>query len=120
MTASRVYPEYRLIIGITNALNAQVDFATTHDFTPGENVAFRVSKPFGMVEINEKVARVLSIDSTSVVVELDTLSFTPFIYPPVEDQYSPAMLLPSSSGIIPDLYPSTVNLEDSFDRIRVQ
>lgn len=119
MTSSRVYPKYDFIVGITNAQQAEVEFFSPHDFTLGENISFRVSKPFGMIEIDDKVAKVLSIPSTtSIIVNIDTTFFTPFIYPPIGNRYSPAMVVPSSSGVIPDSVPSAVNLEDSFDRIR--
>jgi hypothetical protein len=110
------YTPYGLpIIGITNAQNAVVDFGTAHPYTAGEFLSFRVSKPYGMIEINNLQGRVLAITSTTVTMEIDTLSFTPFVYPPVGVVEVPAQVVPAGSGIIPGQYTPTVNLEDAFD-----
>lgn len=107
-------PSYKFISAITNAQNAVVTCTEDHNFTDGEYVSFRVSKPFGMYEINEKTAKVLSHTSDSITVDLDTLQLNSFIYP-VSGKTSPPMVVPAGSGILPDYYPPTVTLIDSFD-----
>lgn len=110
------YTPYVLnIIGITNAQQAVINFGTQHPYTSGEILSFRVSQPYGMIEMNNKQARVLEIDSTTVTIEIDTLSFTPFVYPPVGLVVTPAQCVPAGSGIVPGLYVPTMNLEDAFD-----
>ena len=110
-----VYPRYGLITGISNAQQAVVTFTDTHDFTNGEIVSFRVTRPFGMVEINNKQAKVLSNDEMTITVDIDSNFFTPFIYPAVQTKVTPPVVVPSSSSIIPGSNPATVTLYDSFD-----
>lgn len=110
------YTPYGLpIIGITNSQLAVVNFGTAHPYSAGELLSFRVSKPYGMIEMNNLQGRVLAITSTTVIVDIDTLSFTAFVYPPVGVVEVPAQVVPAGSGIIPGLTPPTVNLEDVFD-----
>lgn len=103
------------IIGITNEIAAEVDFGMEHPYSPGEIVSFRVSKPYGMIELNNKQARVLAITDTTITVEIDTRTFNAFVYPPVGLVEVPALCVPAGSGVVPGLYTPTMNLEDSFD-----
>lgn len=114
-TYSDYTPYIRDIIGITNTQQAVVDFGTEHPYTPGEFVSFRVSKPYGMVEINNRTGKVLAITNTTIMVNIDTTSFNSFIYPPSGTVVVPAQTVPAGSGVIPDSIPPTVNLEDAFD-----
>ncbi len=108
------YPQYQFISGITNAQQAVVTFTTAHMFTPGEIVGMRVTKPYGMFEINLQDALVLSITSQTITIDVDTTNYTPFIYP-VSGLNTPPVCVPSASGVIPGSIPATVNLLDAFD-----
>lgn len=110
-----IYPRYGFITGITNAKQAVVTFSDTHDFTDGEVISFRVTQPFGMVEMNNKQAKVLSHDATTITVDIDSNFFTHFIYPAVQTKVTPPVVVPSASSIIPGSNPATVTLYDSFD-----
>lgn len=103
------------IIGISNAQYAVVDFGTSHPYSTGEIISFRVSRPYGMVEINNKQSKILSLTSTTITVNIDTTNFNTFIYPPVGEVVVPAVTVPAGSGVIPGSIPPTVNLEDVFD-----
>lgn len=118
MATSRFVPNLSYIIDISNEQNAVLRFSTNHDFTDGEYISLRVSAPYGMVEMNNRQARVLSHTSNTVTVGIDTQQFTPFVYPPVDTVVVPAVAVPAGSGIIPDSNPATVNLQDAFDNIR--
>ena len=118
-TYSDYTPYLRDIIDISNAQNAVVEFGTAHPYTAGEIVSFRVSKPYGMTEINNLQARVLSGGATNITVEVDTSNFTSFVYPPVGTVEIPAQTVPVGSGIIPSSNPATMNLEDVFDNRRL-
>ncbi len=110
------YTPYGLsIIGITNTQNAVIDFGTAHPYTLGELLSFRVSKPYSMVEMNNRQGKVILSTSTTVMVDIDTTNFNTFVYPPVGVVEVPAQALPAGSGIIPDQYVPTMNLEDAFD-----
>lgn len=123
---SRFYPKEMLIANITKASQAVVYFTTKNDFTPGEIVSFRVSSSFGMDEINNKTARVLSVTNSatvsSITIDLDTSGYTTFAFPSSGTKFSPAVCVPSSSGVVPYNGSATVvqqppgtNLQDAFD-----
>lgn len=127
---SRYYPHWSFIANITKASQAVVYFTTKNDYTPGEIVSFRVSSDFGMDEINNKTARVLSVTNSatvsSITLDLDTTGYTTFAFPTSANAYankvSPAVCVPSSSGVVPFNGSATVpqqppgtNLLDAFD-----
>lgn len=105
------------IVGISQAQQATITFLTDHPFTVGEYVSFRVSKPYGMTQLNNQKGIVLSLTPTTITVNIDTSNMTPFVYPPVGEVIYPAVCVPAGSGIIPMSNPSTVNLEDTFDNV---
>jgi len=117
--ANVLYPKLKYINAITNAQNAVVTFTADSDFTDGEYVSFRVTKDFGMYEINQRRGRVLSHTSDTITVDIDTLSYTSFSYAALGTAgTTPPTCVPAGSGIIPDSNPSTVNLHDSYDNRR--
>lgn len=105
------------IVGISNAQKATITFASDHPYSLGEIVSFRVSRPYGMVEMNNQQATVIDLDDTSITVDIDSLNYTTFIYPPVLEVVYPAVVVPAGSGIIPNERTPTVNLEDAFDNV---
>lgn len=131
---NRMYPRWRYIAGITQAAQAVVYFTEKNDFTPGEIVSFRVSSDFGMDEINNLPARVLTVTNSSTVssitIDLDTSGFTAFTFPTsavAAAGVSPAVCVPSSSGVVPDNGSATIpqeppgtNLRDAFDNRNVR
>lgn len=130
---NRYYPKERYIANITRAAQAVVYFTMPNDFTPGEIVSFRVSSAFGMKEINNKPARVLSVTNSatvsSITIDLDTSGFTAFAFPDDADfaTVSPAVCVPSSSGVVPYSGSATIpqqppgtNLQDAFDNRNVR
>ncbi len=131
---NRFYPRWRYIAGITQAAQATVYFTEKNDFTPGEIVSFRVSSAFGMDEINNVPARVLTVTNSStvssIVIDLDTSGFTAFAFPTSAVALagvSPAVCVPSSSGVVPYNGSATIpqeppgtNLMDTFDNRNVR
>lgn len=126
---NRFYPHWMYIANISQAAQGVVSFTTKNDFTAGEIVSFRVPSQFGMSEINNKQVRVLSVTNSatvsSITIDLDTSGYTAFTFPTsavAAAGVSPAVVLPSSSGVVPDplntalvLQPPGTNLLDSFD-----
>lgn len=103
------------ITAITKAQNAVVTVAETPPYSVGEILSFRVSEPYGMVELNNLSARVLEIDGNDVTLEIDTLGFTSFVYPPVGTVIYPALLIPAGSGIVPDSPIPMTDMSSPFD-----
>lgn len=131
---NRMYPRWNYIANITQASQAVVYFTAQNDFTPGEIVSFRVPSEFGMDEINNKAVRVLSVTNSSTVssitLDLDTTGYTAFSFPTSATAaagVSPAVCVPSSSGVVPYNGSATVaqqppgtNLLDAFDNRNVR
>lgn len=124
-----MYPRWSYIANITQAAQAVVYFTAKNDYTPGELVSFRVPSEFGMEEINNLQARVLSVTNSSTVssitLDLDTSGFSAFAFPTsavAAAGVSPAVCVPSASGVVPDngsasnpQQPPGTNLLDAFD-----
>lgn len=131
---NRMYPRWNYIANITKAAQAVIFFTAKNDFTPGEIISIRVSTAFGMDEINNKQARVLSVTNSatvsSITIDLDTTGFTTFAFPTsaiAAAGVSPAVVVPSSSGVVPFNASATVpqqppgtNLLDAFDNRNVR
>ena len=105
-------PYLSYITGISQAQFAIVTFLAPHDFIVGEIVSFRVSQPFGMVQINNLRGLILAISSLTITVNIDTSNFNAFIYP-VSGKVTPPVSVPVGSGIVPGT--TTVILNDAFD-----
>lgn len=108
-------PSLSYISGISNAVQATATFTMPHNFTPGENVAFRVTQPYGMTEINNMIGRVLALTSNTITVDINSTFWKAFIIPISTIGTSPPTCLPSSSGLIPNYPIPTINLLDAFD-----
>lgn len=126
---NRIYPRWRWITGITQATQAVVSFSVNNDFTPGEMVSFRVPSAFGMDEINNVQARVLSVTNSStassITLDLNTTGFTAFAFPTSATAAAgvqPAQCVPAGAGVVPDSVntslvqqPPGTNLRAAFD-----
>lgn len=126
---NRMYPRWAYVAMITKATQAVVYFTGKNDYTPGEILSFRVPVEFGMLEMNDVQARVLSVTNSSsvssVTLDWDTSGYTTYAFPTSATAaagVSPAIAVPSSSGVVPDNGSATVpqvpegyNLRDAFD-----
>lgn len=124
-----MYPRWGYIANITQAAQGVVYFTSKNDFTPGEIISFRVPEEFGMQELNNVRARVLSVTNSatvsSVTLDHNTSGYTAFDFPTSATAaagVSPAVAVPSSSGVIPDSgsasqpsIPERTNDLDAFD-----
>ncbi len=130
---SRFYPRWGYIANITRATQAVVSFTGKNDYTPGEYISLRIPSEFGSgawTSVNNRAARVLSVTNSSTVssitLDLDTSGIaSAFSFPTsavAVSGVSPAVVVPSSSGVVPDSgsattpqQPPGTNLRDSFD-----
>lgn len=131
----RMYPRYKFIAGITREAQAKVYFTAANDFTPGEMIGLRIPSQYGSgawsnLNFLRKDYRVLSVTNSStessVVLDLDTSGITSaFAYPTSAQAVvgiSPAVAVPSASGVVPyngsatqPQIPESTNLLDAFD-----
>lgn len=115
-SASEFYPGNRFISNITQSVKAIMTFTEDHNFTPGEILSFRIPKVYGMYQLNNKQARVLTITSDTVTLDIETTTFDAFIYAGTDIEVTePAMAIASSSGIVPFSTFEETNLKDAFD-----
>lgn len=110
-------PQFSLIASISLGQQTVVTFTEDCDFTDGEVISFRVSRQSGTFELNNRQTRVLSHTSDTITVGIDSTNYTPFIFVSENELVFPAMVVPAGSGIIPNSFPVTVNLEDCFDNV---
>ena len=124
------YPRARRIANITQAAQAVVYFTQPNDFTPGERVGMRIpSSMWGMTQLNNVEARVLSVTNSatvsSITIDQNTSGYTAFSFPTSAQAaagVSPALVVPSASAVVPQGSSATIaqqppgtNLLDAFD-----
>lgn len=120
MVSNRFYPKKAYINAISNAQYAVVGFTEDHDYLVGEIVSFRCEKQFGMSEINNEKAKILSTTSDTITVDIDTTTWTPFDYSLINTSgTSPPLCVPVGSGSIDNDGVQEVIFEDAFDNRRV-
>ncbi len=136
---NRFYPQKNRIVAVTQAAagSAKIYFALPNDFTPGEMIDPRMPSQFGMVQLQpspgSRQVRVLVSTNTatesSVTIDTDTSGFSVFTFPTsaiAAAGVSPAIAVPSASGVVPlagaplnglniPQQPPGTNLRDSFD-----
>lgn len=114
--ASTFFPSLKFINSITQGTETIVSYASAHDFTIGQIVSFRVSEPFGMVEMNNIQARIDSTTSNSITVPIDSRNFTSYTTPAAADVGSkPALTVPVATGVLDTTIPATYQLNNAFD-----
>jgi hypothetical protein len=131
----KFYPRKKFIAGITRAAQARVYFTVSNDFTPGEMVGLRIPVEYGSgawsnPSFLRKDYRVLSVTNSatesSILLDLDTSGIASAYTSPdsadAVEGVSPAMVVPSSSAVIPyngsatqPQIPEGTNLLDAFD-----
>ncbi len=111
-------PRVAEISDITKGQITTIQFTEDHTFIEGEIVSFRVTKPYGMVNLNNLQGTIISNTSDTITVNIDSLGFLDFVIPGDLHGTSPPQCIPIASGIAPFLYISTITLEDAFDNIR--
>ncbi len=130
---NRMYPRRRFMANITRVAQAVVSFTEENDFTPGEYIRLHIPTQFGAgawTTIDNQQARVLSVTNSatvsSITLDLDTSGIaSAFSFPTsavAAAGVSPALVDPSSSGVVPDAGSATIpqeppgtNLRAAFD-----
>ena len=115
--AVRYYPKLYYINAITNAVNAKATFTADHDFTAGQIVSFRVSTDFGMRQLNNRRAKVLSTTSDTITVNIDSSEWDAFTYANLDAAgTTPPICIPSASGVEDNTVIPSYNIKDAFDK----
>lgn len=107
----------RNIAAITNSYPMIVTTVTDHGYVAGMMVTFLIPPSFGMIELNGLNVQVVEIvDETNVLVNFDSTNITPFVFPsPLPNAYTPASIIPNSSGPYLPPLPLPYGNQDSFE-----
>ena len=106
----------KTIASITNAFPMVVTTEFPHHYVAGMKVTFLIPTQFGMVQLNNTTSQVLSITSTTLTINLDSTNFSVFSYPsPLPSAYTPATIIPVSSGPYLPPIPLPFGNQDSFE-----
>jgi len=107
-------PQWNSINSITLGQQTVIGFVNPNEFVPGGYISLRVPNAYGTFQLNNLRGKVLVADSISVTVDIDSTNWSTFIYP-VSAMTSPAIAIPSASGVRPGDYVPTMILNDAFD-----
>lgn len=111
---SEFYPLPRIITSINLGSVTVLGFDENHGYENGQIVSFRITKPYGTIELNNQYAKIETHTDTTITVAIQSSFYTPFIYPADTDDYYP-QCIPTSSGILPESAVPQTNLQCSFD-----
>lgn len=115
MSQNEFVPFVMQISNITKGQTTLIEFEDAHNFFMNEIVSFRVSKPYGMVQLNRQSGKVIDLTTTSITVDIDSLGYDAFVTPVSLLGTTPPCAVPSASGVDFSLYAPTSILTDSFD-----
>ena len=120
MPTNQIFPRRALINALTSAVQAVATFTAAHDYTVGQVVSFRVTRDFGMFQINQRNGTVLATTSDTVTVDINSEGWDAFDFS-LNDTVgtTPPHCVPCCSVRVPGSNPPRVNILDSFDNRRV-
>ena len=104
------------ISAITQANPMVVTTTNPHGYVAGMNVTFLIPSGFGMTQLNNVIAQVLSVTSNTLTINLNSTTFTPFAYPsPLPSAYTYPSVIPASSGHYLPPLPLPFGNQNSFE-----
>lgn len=86
------YPSINSITGINNSVNAVITVLNTNDLTVGQVIRINVPRTYGMLQIDDQIANIVSVGSNSYTVDIDSTNFDTFSVPISPEQE--ALLVP--------------------------
>lgn len=87
------------ISSITNAYPMVVTTSSNHGYVAGILVRFLIPTQFGMTQLNDITAQVISVTDDTLTINLDSTNFSVFSYPsPLPSAYTPPSVIPNASG----------------------
>ena len=120
MPTNQFYPRRAFLNALTNATQAVATFTENHDYTLGQVVSFRVTRNFGMFQINNMKGIVLATTADTITVDIDSSDWDIFDFSALNTAgTTPPMCVPCCSVRVPGSNPPMVNILDAFDNRRV-
>ena len=107
------------IVSISNGYPMVVTTLNNHNYMAGMNISFLIPVQYGASELNGINAQVLSIPTPKTLsIDYDTTQTSAFAYPnPLPNAYTPATIIPNSSGsYLPPLPLPNAN-QESFEGV---
>lgn len=106
----------RTISSITKANPMVVTTTLNHNYVAGMDVTFLIPPNFGMVQLNGLNVQVTSVTNNTLTCAVDSTHFAPFAAPsPLPSAYTPASVIPTSSGPYLPPLPLPYANQDSFE-----
>jgi hypothetical protein len=110
--------QWKTIASITQANPCVLTTNYHHNYPAGSRVRFQIPSMFGMVQLNDKEVKILSVTSNTLTVNLDSTNYTPFAYPsPLPQAYTPPVVIPDASGAYLPPLPLPFGNQDSFEGV---
>jgi hypothetical protein len=106
----------KTIASITNSYPMIVTTSFPHHYVAGLDVTFLIPTMFGMQELNNVNAQVVSVTSNTLTINLDSINFSVFSYPnPLPSAYTHPSVIPNASGPYLPPLPLPYGNQDSFE-----
>jgi hypothetical protein len=106
------------IASVTNANPMVITTVNNHGYVAGMNLTFLIPIIFGMQELNNLNAQVLSVTSNSLTINLNSINFSVFSYPsPLPSAFTLPSVIPNASGPYLPPQPLPYGNQDSFEGV---
>ncbi len=113
------YPRRRYITKITKAAQAVVTLSVTHGYQVGQLIRMSVPAAYGMVEMNNLQATIVSVNTTAasgntITLDVNSSSFNSFVFPlAAAVAFTPAQVIPVGEDTAEALSQSANILSDA-------
>jgi hypothetical protein len=90
-----------------------------HEYVAGMEVTFLIPPQFGMIQLNKRIGQVVSLTTTTLTINIDSINFTAFAYPsPLPSAFTPASVIPNNSGPYLPPLPLPYGNQESFEGVQ--
>lgn len=91
------YPRHRYISKITSANPAVITTTVAHGYAAGQQIRIKVPSTHGMTEINDMLATITAVSTSTITTDIDASAFTTFAWPVTAvaaSGFTPARVIP--------------------------
>lgn len=119
---SAVVPQFLYVTAVSKATQAVVTFSRdpSQFYAAGMKMNFTVPSSFGMVELDQKEATVVSVNATAyqVTIDLDTSAFTTFAFPASSGSPTAALFATASPAGARTQFNTMTNVQTGYDFVK--
>lgn len=102
-------PARKIVSNITNAERAVVTVTVPHNYLTGEYVRMHIAPEHGMEQLHNKYATIQVIDDVTFYLNIDTRTFTPFVLPSPEYQFTQCVAIGSVNDLLEGAVHNSLN-----------